>query len=57
MVSQYLALLRYCSEKISWYFLKCQTLFFQEIMIWHFMQIVSYGDILHEMSNPIFSEK
>ena len=26
-------------------------------MIWHFMQIVSNGDNLHEMSNPVFLEK
>ena len=25
-------------------------------MIWHFMQIVSTGDNLHEMSNPVFRE-
>ena len=27
-------------------------LFFLENWIWHFMQIVSSGDNLHEMSNP-----
>ena len=32
-------------------------LFFPENRIWHFMQIVSLGDNLHEMSNPIFWEK
>ena len=32
-------------------------LFFQENKIWHFMQTVSNGDSLHEMSNPVFSEK
>ena len=32
-------------------------LFFSENRIWHFMQIVSYGDNLHEMSNPVFWEK
>ena len=26
-------------------------------MIWHFMQIVSIGDISHEMSKPVFWEK
>ena len=26
-------------------------------MIWHFMQIVSHVDNLHEMPNPIFWEK
>ena len=29
-------------------------LFFWENRTWHFMQIVSSGDNLHEMSNPIF---
>ena len=29
-------------------------LFFPENRIWHFMQIVSWGDNLHEMSNPVF---
>ena len=29
-------------------------LFFQEKRIWHFMQIVSIGDNLHEKSNPDF---
>ena len=28
--------------------------FSQKIRFWHFMQIVSYGDNLHEVSNPIF---
>ena len=31
-------------------------LFFPENRIWHFMQIVSIGDNLHEMSNPDFKE-
>ena len=31
-------------------------LFFPENRIWHFMQIVSLGDNLHEMSNPVFWE-
>ena len=26
-------------------------------MFWHFMQIVSFGDNLHEMSKPVFWEK
>ena len=29
-------------------------LFFPENKIWHFMQIVSSGDSLDEMSNPVF---
>ena len=29
-------------------------LFFLENRIWHFMQIVSLGDNLHEVSDPIF---
>ena len=29
---------------------------FLENRIWHFMQIVSYGDNLHEVSDPIFKE-
>ena len=33
------------------------SLFFPENKIWHFMQIVSNGDNLHEMSDPIFWEK
>ena len=32
-------------------------LFFLENRIWHFMQIVSSEDNLHEMSNPVFWEK
>ena len=32
-------------------------LFFHENRFWHYMQIVSYGDNLHEMSKPIFWEK
>ena len=31
--------------------------FSQKTGIWHFMQIVSSGDNLHEMSNPVFLEK
>ena len=31
--------------------MKCQI---PENEIWHFMQIVSLGDNLHEMSDPIF---
>ena len=29
-------------------------LFFIENWTWHFMQIVSWGDNLHEVSDPIF---
>ena len=32
-------------------------LFFPENRIWHFIQMVSNGDHLHEMSNPVFCEK
>ena len=32
-------------------------LFFLENMVWHFMQIVSLGDNLHEVSDLIFLEK
>ena len=32
-------------------------LFYPENRLWHFMQIVSQGDNLHEMSKPIFWEK
>ena len=32
-------------------------LFFPENRIWHFMQIVSSRDNLHETSNPVFGEK
>ena len=32
-------------------------LFFPENGIWHFMQIVSIGDNLHEISKPVFWEK
>ena len=32
-------------------------LFFPENQIWQFMQVVSIGDNLHEMSNPVFWEK
>ena len=37
--------------------LKYFFLFFPENRIWHFMQIDSIGDDLHEMSNPVFWEK
>ena len=47
--------------------MKCQILFsdntlvkfsyFPENRIGHFMHIVSIGDNLHEMSNPVFWEK
>ena len=30
---------------------------FPENRIWHFMQIVSNGNNLHEISNPVFEEK
>ena len=29
-------------------------IFFLKNRIWHFMQVVSKGDNLHELSNPIF---
>ena len=32
-------------------------IFFPENRIWHFMQIVSNGDNLHEMSNSVLWEK
>ena len=32
-------------------------LFFPENRIWYFMQIVSNGDNLHEMSKPVFWEE
>ena len=32
-------------------------LFFPENKLWHFLQIVSAGDNLHEMSGRIFCEK
>ena len=32
-------------------------LFFPENGSWHFMQIVSLGDNLHDMSNSVFWEK
>ena len=32
-------------------------LFFLENRIWHFVQIVSLGDNLHEVSDPVFTEK
>ena len=39
-------------ERIEIFFL-----IFPENMSWHFMQIVSIGDNLHEISNPVFLEK
>ena len=33
------------------------SLVFPENRLWHFMQIVSYGDNLHKKSEPIFSGK
>ena len=32
-------------------------IFFPENRLWHFMQILSSGDSLQEMSNPVFWEK
>ena len=32
-------------------------LVFPENKLWHFMQIASLGDNLHEMSEPVFMEK
>ena len=32
-------------------------LFSPENKIWHFMQTVSLGENLHDVSNPVFSEK
>ena len=32
-------------------------LFFPENKFWHFLQIVSWGNNLHEISKPIFLEK
>ena len=37
--------------------LKFLFLIFPENKFWHFMQVVSTGDYLHEMSVPIFWEK
>ena len=37
-----------------------QIIFFEfisENRLWHFMQIVSWGDSLHEMSKSVFREK
>ena len=31
-----------------------ELIFFIENQFWHFMQIVSLGDNLHEMSKPVF---
>ena len=36
---------------------KILVLFFQENSLWHFMQIVSSRDNLHEISEPVFMEK
>ena len=40
----------------GWYF-EIFVIFFPENRIWHFMQIVSTGDNLHEMSDPVFWKK
>ena len=37
-------------DKLLYFFL-----FFPENRLWHFMQIVSIGDNLHEMSKPVFN--
>ena len=37
--------------------LKYFSYFLIENKIWHFMQIVSCGDNLYEITNPIFWEK
>ena len=39
-------------DKLIFFFL-----FFPENRIWHFVQIVSTGNNLHEMSKPVFWEK
>ena len=44
-------LVEFSADKV----LKYVVLYFPENRIWHFMQIVSIGDNLHEMSNPLFS--
>ena len=37
--------------------LKYFSYFFPENRIWHFIQIISNGENLHEISNPVFWEK
>ena len=47
-------------DYISFYFFqkkKHDLTFFPENKIWHFMQILSNGDNLHEMSTPVFWKK
>ena len=39
-----------------WHF-EIFILFFPENRLWHFIQIVSFGNNLHKMSEPIFWEK
>ena len=46
-------LIKITAEDILEYFF----LFFPENRILHFMQIVSSGDTMHEVSNPVFWEK
>ena len=52
----YLYLLAICVKFSADNILKYFFLFFPENRIRHFMQIVSIGDNLHEMSNPVFWE-
>ena len=49
MFNTYQAMGRFSRQQIGDVFL-----IFQENRIWHFMQIVSLGNNLHEVSDPIF---
>ena len=44
-------------KKISRRHFKIFFLFFLEYRLWHFVQIVSLGDNLHELSKPSLWEK
>ena len=41
-------------NNLSIWYLIIYFLIFPENRLWHFMQIVSLGDNLHEMSEPVF---
>ena len=56
MESAKLLTLSTLGEIFGWWYFEIFFLFFPENRFWDFMQIVSSGYNLHEMSNPVFYE-
>ena len=48
---------KYAGERIVVHGPFVSYFFFSENRLWHFMQIVSNGDCLHEISNSVFGKK